>query len=71
MNVALSAILLRLSQPSTWAGGGIGFLVIHQAFPGALGDSIDLALAGLFGVVAIILNEKATPAAAPAAPKND
>jgi len=51
-------IVARLKEPSTWSGAGVVSLVIHQIWPGVLGDSILSAVAALGGVLSILISEK-------------
>lgn len=51
--------LARMEEPSTWAGVGVGAVVIHTALPGDLGNAIIGALAALGAVLAIVCPEKA------------
>lgn len=51
-------ILARLEEPSTWAAGGAGALIIHAVAPGALGDGLLAIGGGLAVVLGIVLPEK-------------
>jgi hypothetical protein len=53
-----SWIVARLKEPSTYAGGGIISLVVHQLYPGSLGDSIVTSIAAVSGTIAMIMSEK-------------
>jgi drug/metabolite transporter superfamily protein YnfA len=51
-------IVARLHEPSTWGGAGVISLVIHQIWPGVLGDNILNVAAAFGGVIAILMSEK-------------
>ena len=57
-NMIASWIVARLKEPSTWAGGGIISIVVHNLWPGVLGDSIQSAIQAICGVVAMIMADK-------------
>lgn len=58
VNVSLQWVLVRLEEPSTWAGAGIFAVLIHQFLPGDLGNAV-IALGGSIGAfLAVIIPEK-------------
>lgn len=57
-------ILMRLREPSTWAG--ISILLTLFGVPPGVPDALGSILAGIGAVAAVVLKEKgAAPAAAP------
>ena len=51
-------VVARLKEPSTWSGAGVVSLVIHQIWPGVLGDSVLNVAAAIGGVIAILMSER-------------
>lgn len=58
MNAALHYLLARLCEASTWAGAGVGAVIIHSLAPGALGDALVGVAAALAALAAILIPEK-------------
>jgi hypothetical protein len=57
MNLSLQYLLARAREPSTWAGAGVGAVVIHSFAPGALGDALVAVAASLAALAAIVVPE--------------
>ena len=51
-------MLARFEESGTWAATGGGFVLIHQIFPGVLGDKITAICAGLSLILAVLIPEK-------------
>lgn len=58
MNSLLQYLVARAREPSTWAGAGVGAVVIHSFAPGALGDAVIAVAASLAALAAIVIPEK-------------
>jgi hypothetical protein len=58
MNTPLAYLAARAREPSTWAGTGVGAVLIHSFAPGALGDSLIAVAASLAALAAILVPEK-------------
>ena len=57
MNASLHYFLARAREPSTWAGAGVGAVIIHSFAPGALGDALVAVAASLAALAAILVPE--------------
>lgn len=58
MNATLQYILARLEEPSTWAGGGIGAVMIMSVIPGTTGQAIVGVVAAAAALLAVVIPEK-------------
>jgi len=63
---SLQWVVARIKEPSTWAGASIVAVVVHQTFPGPMGDSILALGAAVGGILAVVMPETVTPATTPA-----
>ena len=58
MITGLNYLAARTREPSTWAGTGIGAMLIHSVAPGALGNALVAVAASLAALAAILVPEK-------------
>lgn len=58
MNASFDYLFARVREPSTWAGAGVGVVVVHAFAPGALGDALVAVAASLAALAAIVIPEK-------------
>jgi hypothetical protein len=57
MNLSMHYLAARAREPSTWAGAGVGAVLIHSLAPGALGDALVAVAASLAALAAILVPE--------------
>jgi hypothetical protein len=58
MIATLNYLAQRAREPSTWAGTGVGAMLIHSFAPGMLGDALIAVAASLASLAAILVPEK-------------
>ena len=59
MSAFFKSILARLEESSTWAGGGIGAVLLGALVPGTTGQAVLHVVAAAAAALAIIIPEKA------------